>query len=107
MSGRLDIPKATLAPYALDPQCLPRSPTREACHAPQRAGCPPSIPSLSDVCSQCTILTTPTTSCHKGAGRVIEGKPHFHVSVKTRMEALGYKPEAEWEGGEGAVVWVE
>ncbi|KAL1692517.1 hypothetical protein GGG16DRAFT_89900 [Schizophyllum commune] len=48
-----------------------------------------------------------TFGCHKGAGRVIEGKAHFHVSVKTRMEALGYKPEAEWEGGEGAVVWVE
>ncbi|KAL1676929.1 hypothetical protein EV122DRAFT_266555 [Schizophyllum commune] len=49
----------------------------------------------------------PLNYCHKGAGRVIEGKPYFHVSVKTRMEALGYKPEAEWEGGEGAVVWVE
>ena len=89
---------------------------RNACQAPQPArlatllNAPAArhlFPLLRDVRSQCAILTTPTTSCHKGAGRVIEGKPHFHVSVKTRMEALGYKPEAEWEGGEGAVVWVE
>ena len=88
---------------------------RNACHAPRPArlitlhNAPAArhlFALLRDVRSQCAILT-PFTSCHKGAGRVIEGKPYFHVSVKTRMEALGYKPEAEWEGGEGAVVWVE
>ena len=107
MSVCLDIPKATLAPYALDPQCLPRSPTREAYHTPQRAGCPPSFRSPQKCTLSVRNTDHPATSCHKGAGRVIEGKPHFHVSVKTRMEALGYKPEAEWEGGEEAVVWVE
>lgn len=41
-----------------------------------------------------------TFGCHKGAGRLIEGKPHFHVSVKTRMQELGYKPKAQYKEGE-------